>query len=173
MIFRWTSFKKDSFYFLENGKKIIIHPSVFLPIRYLKLWSKRKILNIKDPLLPSLEITKKNAKSNLNKHYNDLLNTCSVVVNDFCIQIKDLNYFKMNFNACTINYTDKFNDIQKIDASLLPKIINAILSALDELTTHFEKNLKIIEEAQTNEELETQFYFLDFFEVDSILKYVE
>ena len=62
MIFSWTSFKKDSFYFLENGKKIIIHPSVFLPIRYLKLWSKRKNLNIKDPLLPSLEITKENAK---------------------------------------------------------------------------------------------------------------
>ena len=36
MIFSWTSFKKDSFYFLENGKKIIVHPSVFLPIRYLK-----------------------------------------------------------------------------------------------------------------------------------------
>lgn len=171
MIFRWSSFKRDSFYFLENGKTILVYPSAVLPIKYLKLWKNRSKLNIKDPILSSLEITKEKTVKCLNEYYKNLLDTCSVVVNDICIQIKDIDYFKSEFNSNVINYKDKFGDSQSIDAILLPKIVSSIQTAMTEIKLHFEKNLKIIKESQTNEELQTRVYFFDYFETDSILDY--
>ena len=154
-----------------------IYSAATRDIRILKVWNNRDNLDIKDPKEPPLEKNKEIYIEKLNKHFESLLNTCTVIVEDseFLLNEKQQNVLKcfINSDKEEMVLNDRWNEnivLNKHKAELALKTIQKVISELKE---ELNKNLEIIKNSKSNKELCTSVYFFNYFEKDCILDYVE
>lgn len=146
-------------------------------INSLKVWNNRDNLDIKDPKEPPLEKNKELYIKNLNKRFEALLNTCTVIVDDseFLLNEKQQNTLKcfLNSDKEEMILNDRWNEniiLNKYKAELALKTIQKVVSELKE---ELYKNLEIVKNSKSNKELCLGVYFFNYFEEESILDYVE
>lgn len=143
----------------------------------LKVWKLRDKLKISDPKEPPLEENKEFYLNSLNKHYNNVIKTCSVVVVDCEFKLTDcaineLTSF-LNSNSSELIVCDTFNEKHVVNKEHAKLALDTIEKTIKNLQEELKKNIEIVNSAKSGKELFFNVYFMNYYPCESILDYVE
>ena len=142
-----------------------------------KVWRLRDKLKISDPKEPPLEENKEFYINSLNKHYNNVIKTCSVIVVDCEFKLTDyaineLTSF-LNSNSSEFIVCDTFNEKHVVNKDCAKLALDTIEKTIKNLQEEFKKNIEIVNTAKSGKELFFNVYFMNYYPCESILDYVE
>lgn len=143
----------------------------------LKIWKSRDKLKISDPKEPSLEKNKEFYLNSLNKHYNNVIKTCSVIVIDCEFKLTDyaineLTSF-LNSNSSELVVYDTFNEKHIVNKYHAKLALDTIEKTIKNLQEELKKNTEIVNTAKSGKDLFFNVYFMNYYPCESILDYVE
>ena len=143
----------------------------------LKVWKSRDKLKISDPKEPSLEENKEFYLNSLNKHYDNLIKTCSVIVIDCEFKLTDcaVNELKsfLTSDSSELIVCDTFNEKHTVSKDHAKLALDTIEKTIKKLQEELEKNIEIVNTAKSGKELFFNVYFMNYYPGESVLDYVE
>ena len=142
-----------------------------------KVWKSRDKLKICDPKEPPLEENKEFYLNSLNKHYSDVIKTCSVIAIDCEFGLTDcvINELKsfLNSNSSELLIYDSFNEKHTINKEHAKLALETIEKTIKNLQEELKKNIEIVNNAKSGKELFFNVYFNNYYPAESVLEYVE